>query len=215
MRLYSQLLQRRNLPLVARSLLLAGTLVLGGLLVWGFAWWSLESRRQAQQESQTSIEVLRGELAALQAAQDELDRNLDRFRALRDAGFVGDGDRIAWTEALQRVQRRLALPEMAFELSPAIALDAPPPELVGQLPEGAAIPLQGALAHDLHLRLSGVHEGEVLALVQGVAAERVGVLRLQRCLWERSATIAGLDVDCQLRWISYLPAATTTAEVAP
>jgi hypothetical protein len=134
-----------------------------------------------------------------------LEANLERFRALQRGGFVGAGDRIAWTEALLRVRQRLALPDIAFELTPQHMLEPPAQDpALGDL-SGSPTGASGPLAHDLRLQTSGLHEGELLALLEGLQAEAVGFFRPERCQLQRAAQGRGLEVDCSLRWITYLP----------
>lgn len=199
------LLSRENFPLIRRTLLLAlAALLLAGTLYAGARWTADRAGREHMHVS-AALAQAEDELGQVRQSQAELQASLARYRALADSGFVGEGDRLAWTEALVAAQRGLGLPELQFELAARRPLTDAPAALPAFGPPAAA-PAHGPQAHDLRFAIAGIHEDELLALIAAVQARRVGHFRVEDCRLRRSQPDRGLDVDCTLRWITWLPA---------
>lgn len=207
MSLLATSLQRDTLRRAWGHLGLALGLLGIGLAALLLALWDRDRQSALRGEAENQLSALQAEREELEQSLSMLEGSIDRFRALQRGGFVGTGDRIAWTEALLRVNQRLGLPEIAFELSPQQALEpqAVDPALAGL--EDAQPPPSGPMAHDLRIQMRGLHEGEWLALLDDLQAEQVGYFRTERCLLQRDQQAPGLELDCTLRWITYLPPA--------
>lgn len=205
MSLLRSALQRDSLRRATAHGLLALGLVAAGGLALLLAHWDRAAQQGTRSAAQARLAELDGERSESEAALGMLTENIDRYRALQRSGFVGSGDRIAWTEALLRGQQQLGLPGIAFELAPQQELEpqAEDPALAGS--DAERPPAQGPLAHDMRIQIGGLHEGELLALLERLAAEQVGHFRPQACLLQRDVQQAGLQLDCTLRWITYLP----------
>lgn len=203
---FGQLLQAQHKTLIRRHALicLGAVLVAAGLYV-GLGW-QREQTRQALDQDNLTLQAAQAELADLQSAKQELDENLGRYQALEREGFVGNGDRIAWAEALLDLQRELNLPELSFELAPQKPMNAAPvdPDLLG-LEEPTPSAVLGPLAHDMRIRSKGMHEGELLRLIEALRERRVGYFRVNQCQATRVSGEVGLYVDCALRWVTYAP----------
>lgn len=200
-------LQRRHFALVRGAALLAAAAVLLAAGLYALAEWQRRLADQRQREGSELVAAMQAELDVLREGQRELDTNLDRYLELSASGFTGAGDRIAWAEALLRVQRRLQLPELSFELAAHVAIVPPgsvDPALEG-LTAPAATVMSGPLAHDMTVQLAAIHEGELLDLLQGLADEQVGHFRVQRCQLQRNNEGRGIDAQCVLRWVTYQP----------
>lgn len=199
------LLNKENFPLIRRTVLLAlAALLLAGALYAG-ARWTADWAAREHMHASAALAQAEDELAQARQSQSELQGNLARYRALADSGFVGEGDRLAWTEALVAAQRELGLPELQFELAarqPLVEAPAAAPVFGPSAPA----PMHGPQAHDLRFAIAGIHEGELLALIAAVQARRLGHFRVEDCRLRRSEPDRGLDVDCTLRWITWLPA---------
>lgn len=199
------LLNKENFPLIRRTVLLAlAALLLAGALYAG-ARWTADWAAREHMHASAALAQAEDELAQARQSQSELQGNLARYRALADSGFVGEGDRLAWTEALVAAQRELGLPELQFELAarqPLVEAPAAAPVFGPSAPA----PMHGPQAHDLRFAIAGIHEGELLALIAAVQARGLGHFRVEDCRLRRSEPDRGLDVDCTLRWITWLPA---------
>lgn len=206
MSLLRSALNRDTLRRASGHLMLALALIALGGAALGWARWDLAEQTRQRNEAQAALDALQAESDQLGASLQMLEDNIGRFRALQREGFVGSGDRIAWTEALMRVRDALQLPDTAFELAPQQMLE-PSLGAVELIGETAPPEVSGPLAHDLRIQIRGLHEGELLALLDRLQAERVGHFRAQTCELTRDAQIDGLMLDCTLRFITYLPPA--------
>ncbi len=204
MSLLTSALNRDTLRRASGHLTLALALVAIGAAALGLARWDLGQTIQQRNQAQVELDALQAESDQLGASLQMLEDNIDRFRSLQREGFVGGGDRIAWTEALMRVRQRLQLPDTAFELAPQQMLEPPAgdPNLIA---EAAPPPPSGPLAHDLRIQVTGLHEGELLDLLDSLRDERVGHFRAQACELSRDVQVDGLQLDCTLRFVTYLP----------
>lgn len=203
------LLGNENFPLIRRTVLLAlAALLLAGTLYAGARWTADWAAREHMHASAVLAQA-DDELAQARASQGELDATLTRYRALADNGFIGEGDRLAWTEALVAAQRELGLPELQFELAARQPL-ADAPAATPAFGPPAPAPAHGPQAHDLRFAIAGIHEDELLALIAAVRARGIGHFRVDDCRLRRSEPDRGLDVDCTLRWITWLPATGAT-----
>ncbi|GHE29936.1 hypothetical protein ACFOED_07075 [Vulcaniibacterium thermophilum] len=207
------LLRREHLPLIRTPLLLALAAVLVAGALAGIARAFAVRAQAAHAQAAQALAGAEAELAQSRQSHDELERNLRRYAELRRTGFVGEGDRIGWTEALLAQQRALGLPPVRFELAPQRAIGVGAAPVVDGIEPDAAAP--GPQAHDLRFSLAGIHEDELLALVDGLQARGIGHFRVEDCELRRGSGM-GLDADCTLRWITWRPAATAVAaEGAP
>lgn len=208
------LLQRPHLRLIRTPLLIAGGGVLLAAAAFALAHVYAGRVESAHAQAAQALAAVQAELDGARQSQDALEASLRRYRHLRETGFIGEGDRVGWTEALADTQRALGLPALTFELQPrrALAAGAPLPEATAPMP---ATP--GAQAHDLHFTLAGIHEGELLALIDGLRARERGHFRVEDCELRRGNGL-GLDADCTLRWFTWLPpqaAAPDAPEATP
>lgn len=118
------------------------------------------------------------------------------YLRLRERGVFDPADPVAWIEALNDAAARLHLPAPSFELA------ARRPAEADGLPD----------YHDLRFKLSGIHEGQLLRLLEGVAERSRHALRVQKCAMARAADDAGIVADCTLRWFVFDEAAAPSAE---
>lgn len=202
---FAQLLTPPNRALVQRHAAICAALV----LVMGIAYlaldWHRDQSRVERQQNEAALANAQAELSIFQESRVELDRNLSRFQTLEASGFIGSGDRIAWAEALLNLQRTLDLPELSFELAPQRALSETPVDPALEGGTEATGPVYGRFAHDMRIRSKGMHERELLRLIEGLRAQKVGFFRVNQCRLTRVSDQLGLEVDCLLRWITYLP----------
>jgi hypothetical protein len=174
-------------------------IVLGGLLVLCLAsllgsrhWSTQQLAALARSENERSAQVAanitnRAELLYLQSHSAQ-------FRQLGQLGLVGPADRQAWVQQLLASHQHAALPGPL-----QWTLHAPEPLAAGD----ATAPAQGsgAWVHELEFSLSGVHEEEVLALLQDFGARVRGRMRVNACSFTQP-TPEGLSAHCSLRFFT-------------
>lgn len=124
-----------------------------------------------------------------------------RFRELEQSGTIGEERRLAWVEALQRVNRELKLPTLRYEISPRERVP------LGRL--DAASNFLQLHRSTMTLNLGALHEGDVLSLLQTLAAERTGIMEAESCALTRvrgpgalsyDPRVANLEVRCTTHW---------------
>lgn len=169
------------MPSVRRALLMcAVTLALSAAAVGVAARWAAE-RHALALAAAAKRDAARARLAESESLDWE--RRLGTYRALRSRGAFAPADPVAWIEALTAACVRLRLPQPSFELGPRVAAAAE------SEPDH----------YDLRFKISGVHESELLALLEAVQSGIAHAVRPQRCDLSRLADDMGLAVDCELR----------------
>ncbi|MDZ7748279.1 MAG: hypothetical protein U5K43_05120 [Halofilum sp. (in: g-proteobacteria)] len=141
-------------------------------------------------------------------------RYAQRFRQMQRRAWIGGGRRLRWIETLQRVNGELLLPRLRYEIGARRAL----------VPAGADLG-DGRLRlyhTPMTLTLGALHEGDLLAVLDALAASGGGVPALARCGLARApgrartrfrAGSANLDIACVLHW--YALELVDPAEAAP
>ncbi len=174
-------------------------LVLGSALVLCLALLLLSHRWSAQQ--QAALQQSQGELSAQIATRSAssaellyLQSHIEQFRRLGQLGLIGPADREAWVQQLLESHQRAALPGPL-----QWTLHAPEPLAAGD----TAAPSQDneARTHELEFSLSGVHEEEVLALLQDFANRVKGRMRVNSCSFTQPVP-EGLNAHCSLRFFT-------------
>ena len=153
---------------------------------------------------QEGVEREGSELSAQKAlmTQKELDLNniqthIDQFRSLKKQGLVGAADREGWAEQL--VASRQALGLGGVRLSYTLA----PPQALGDgvAAENAAADPSAPLRHDMVIELMGIHEVELLNLLQDYKSHVNGQFRVESCHLSNPEP-AGLGATCTLRFFT-------------
>ncbi len=155
--------------------------------------------------AQDRLVVLEERHAAAQSLHERLalagvadPRSLARFGELVDGGLLSRDHRAWWTEFAAARAQALAPLGFAVELGPPRA-DALPADAQRWFDESGQPPAQ-LWSHDLQLRVEGLHEAEIAALVADLADRRRGAIRLQECALVRRSDGVGLDASCVLRF---------------
>jgi protein-disulfide isomerase-like protein with CxxC motif len=179
-------------PCVRRAAVLAAVLLFVAAGVAAAGAWLQWRQAQALHAAQAELGALRTEAAALAPESDAIERAIDVYRALQRAVFVGRADAIALTEWLQASAAARGLAAPAFEL--AVAPGEPLQEPGGSLRQ-----------FDLKVQWQGLHEEELLALLDELAHARLGSFAVRRCRLQRAADTAGVQAACELRWSVFEP----------
>lgn len=143
------------------------------------------------QAARSEIQTLNDDLASLEA-------HLTSFNHLVSIGLIGDPEREAWVQKLEAIHQALDLPPtLRYALAPPRLLFDDQDAAAGALPPSQT----SALRHDLDIELSGIHEGEFLALLDTLRTDWQTPFRIETCQMRRDAD-AGLQVKCTLRLFS-------------
>lgn len=179
-------------PCMRRAAALSAVLLLVGASCAAAGAWLQWRQAQALQGAQAQLAALRTQVAALAPESGAIERAIDAYRSLQRTGFVGRADAIALTEWLQASARARGLEAPAFEL--AAAADEPAQEPGGRLRQ-----------FDLKVQWQGLHEEDLLALLDGLAQSRQGAFDVRSCRLQRAPAAAGLQAACALRWSVFEP----------
>ena len=140
-------------------------------------------------------------LASARAEEAEIAEKIDRFRHLVERGAIGNEQRLAWVELIRDARARHQLGALDYEFSPQRPLDPTiAPSDAGQLE---------AASSALRLRLPLLHEGDLLTLIDDLAANASAVVRVRECSIARRIpadnSAEALQADCLLDWITFRP----------
>ncbi len=138
-------------------------------------------------------------LASARAEEAEIAEKIDRFRHLVERGAIGSEQRLAWVELIRDARARHQLGALDYEFSPQRPLDPTiAPSDAGQLE---------AASSALRLRLPLLHEGDLLSLIDDLAANASAVVRVRECSIARripaDSSAEALQADCLLDWITF------------
>ena len=189
----------RPLNVLAVAILLALTLVFGSI-------YGRDTLKKSLAQSRSQLDAQRPNLTAKQQDLINIRAHIEQFHAFRTQGLVGSADREAWVEQLVKSREQLNLPDtLSYTLKPPRALtDAATPDL-----DPAAAPAANPDApatHDLDFHLKGIHEMELLDLLQDYRTKVRGRFRVQSCRLGE-ATQDGLFAQCTLRFFTLPEAA--------
>ena len=124
--------------------------------------------------------------------------------ALRRSGFAAAADRVTWVEQTVALLNRLQPLDYTIEVTPARPQPLPDAMQTGYLDRGLEPP--NFEVNDLNLRVQGLHENELLQVLDRATTAGGGVVRTEYCKFDRRADGIGVDADCRLRRYA-LPAA--------
>lgn len=193
-----------ELHLVRRAVLcFAGTLA-ASLVLLGVT----GSYRQQQEQQLALAQKSRMQAASLfnhvEAEKLEIRAYAPRFEALRQRGLIGEENRLAWIDAMQRSQARRKLLPLSYEIGIQQALKAPQPLSLGQYQLRAS---------KMQLHMDLLHEKDLLDFLNDL--RRAGYIAVQDCAIRRSGAgnsasaseAAGtpspmLSADCSLLWLT-------------
>ncbi len=130
------------------------------------------------------------------------------YRKLEEMGFIGDENRLNWVDVLREVAERNRILAMNYEVQPRA------PDTVEGITDLGDFNLQSS---KMTLRMTGLHEGNVIALLKDLSHQKVGLFSLKSCVFERrnenieiSNSAANLASTCTLVWHSILTGAPPT-----
>lgn len=165
-------------------------LVIGGTLLRS----QLEAGRE---EAKSRIGGLQAQLVQKQDDLSNIARHIDEYRRLKADGLIGKPDREGWVERL--TARVAALGPLKGEFTYTLA----PPVAYGSdglpAPDPTSVDPTAPLTHDLSFTLTGIHELELLRLLDDFRSQAKGRFRIQDCQLD-SPSDSGLAAKCVLRF---------------
>jgi hypothetical protein len=183
------------------------TLGIAMVIAAGVVSWALARRSAAAIEQEAQVAAWDSSSSAatqLEAVSGDLPQRVREAVALRNAGFGAAADRVTWVEQTVGTLKRLQPLDYNIEVTPARTQPLPEAMQAGYLDRGLEAPLFEV--NDLNLRVQGLHEIELLRVLERAVNAGGGVVRTEYCKFDRRADGVGVDADCRLRRYALPPA---------
>ncbi|OUR84203.1 hypothetical protein A9Q82_00145 [Cycloclasticus sp. 46_120_T64] len=142
----------------------------------------------------------------------EIDRLIDdeallndmgtRFERLKEKGFYGREDRLAWTEVLKQVSERLKLPNFKYSIEPQ--------QNISNIGSGFQSNL-GLSVSVMKIEAGLLHEADFSTIVQQLSDFAPGIFRVEECKITKEGVISlsrikrNFGIDCTLAWYTVTP----------
>jgi hypothetical protein len=183
-------------------LLFAISALIAAVTVWA----TLQQQQKTRQIHVATLAADRqiaSKLADARNEEHELREKIARFQALKARGLIGAENRLDWVEIIGRIKTERRLAQADYEFSPQHPLDS------AILPGGPAAGPFTLKASEMHLRLTLLHEGDLLGFIDDLRANAPALIQVRHCAVSRSTdappdrVVARLAADCTLEWITF------------
>jgi hypothetical protein len=192
--------------------LLVAALLCGGALV-AFASWRLSDAAAAREAESLAVQPVRQQAQALRALGPARGPRAARVLALRRAGVTQPTRRVDWAERVTATV--VSLQPLGYAIEVGAERARPLPAALQSLLDAQGVGPATLQQTDLSLKVQGLHEQELVALMVAARAASMGLVRLESCKIERRADGIGLDSDCRLRRLALRFDAGQATEATP
>lgn len=168
---------------------------------YGSAW--LDDRAADYRRARAELERAARQYRSASDDQAVYEQYATRFRSMIERGWIGPEQRLSWIESLQQVNTELKLPVLRYEIE-----RQRPVTLNGSDFDTSHLRLHRT---PMRLRIGALHEGDLLALLNGLAADGRGLMTADHCSLRRSNDTGevrfdprapNVEVECALDWYS-------------
>ncbi|MGD9788308.1 MAG: hypothetical protein AB7U30_10190 [Sulfuricellaceae bacterium] len=167
-----------------------------------------------RENAENQLNATEAKLAAARSArqhakneQQELQQYLPSYQRLVADGLIGEAERFELIDTLKKIGAQNQLYPVEY------VIDAPRPYPLAAIPADSGLQVT---ATPLSLRLSLLHEGDLMALLQGLRTGLKGMTTVNRCEITRRDIInttpalkENLAAECHLDWMSLAVPSTT------
>jgi hypothetical protein len=178
-------------------ILLALSIVGGAAIVFGSQWYYDKEKRdiantgRRMQEARARVESARRE-------RDNLVESAEVFRGLVERGMLQSERRLDLVELVNHLRASHQLAALDYEVAPQRTL---------QLAGGRVFASVDVLASRVRLKARGLHEGDILGFVDGLARTAQGFYPVDRCVMRRveappDTVQPRVEAECTLEWIT-------------
>lgn len=185
------------------ALMVFGIVVAIGAILVGATNYRVHLLADENKSYQAALNQIRDRYNTAVQERQLIERYLPEYRKLEKVGFVGDENRLDWIDLLRQLAVRHRVLGLAYDVQPRNAIVPPSTLNVGEFQ------LQGS---EMQLRLSVLHEGNMLGLLQDLSTQNAGIFSLHSCSIERtqrdiaiSSQTANLTAICTLVWHTIQP----------
>lgn len=187
--------------LQALLLILVGVVVFCALLI-GFAYRYSMSQQQSLQAQQNLLNTARQHYQSAGVEKDTIITYLPQYQALIDKGFVGEERRIEWVDALRAQHKKYKLFGVNYSINQQEKYQPGFASNIGGFVLNRSI---------MKLDLDMLHEGDILQLIESLAANNTAPFMLRDCELTRlnpnseqmsKQLVANLHAQCELDWLT-------------
>ncbi len=195
---------------------LVGLVALVGAVMWADDYFSAELKKQNKLKQQAQDQLRNSGKERM-----DIEANLPLLNELEADNVFGEEKRLEWVELLRTLEKRWPGTSIRYEIAAQNLL--PPKAKAGMLsaiastqllPSGEAAKSFGVFTTVMSLNFRVLHEGDVLAILSELKAEKLGRFDVTRCSFRRisgsdfatrlpnGVPVAGMNADCELVWVS-------------
>jgi hypothetical protein len=161
----------------------------------------LHSAMRIRASASSQLNEYEGKLRQVRAEENEIKEKSALYSNLRARGVIGEEQRLDWVELIKDVREHRKLLDVQYEFAPQKTI------------ERAALPGFSFKSSTMRLQMKLLHEGDLINFINDLRRHAKAYVRVQSCnvtRVPRSSTPTGdaalLTADCQLDWITILPA---------
>lgn len=192
---------RSDFARIQISLVAAIVMIAAGVGIAGLTNQQLRSTTQTRLTASSQLNEYESKLRQVRAEENEIKEKSALYSNLRARGVIGEERRLDWVELIKDIKEHRKLLDVQYEFAPQQTL------------ERAALPGFSFKSSTMKLQMKLLHEGDLLNFINDLRRHAKAYVRVRSCnvtRIARSATqnsdAALLNADCQLDWITILPA---------
>lgn len=192
---------RSDFARIQISLAAAVAMIAAGLGISWLADQQVRSYTQTKIAATSQLNEYEGKLKQVRAEEAEIKQKSALYSNLRARGIIGEEQRLDWVELIKEIKESRKLLDVQYEFSPQQALELP------------ALSGFSFKSSPMKLQMKLLHEGDLLNFIGDLRKHAKAYIRVRSCnvvRIQRAAVPAGdaaqLLADCQLDWITILPA---------
>jgi hypothetical protein len=163
----------------AYLVLIAGIGVAVFISVGGYLYWQAEKKNL--QLSQRGLNDAQSRLANAKREREDLRNSEDTYKALTNRGVFVAERRLDLYDALEALKLRHKITTLEYEIGPQRPL---------KLAGGAAITAVDAMGSRIQMKVSAVHDGELVAFLDEFSRMQRGLFPMDRCIIRRQPGVA-------------------------
>jgi hypothetical protein len=177
---------------------LVASVIAAAVVVAGSHWYREREQREGANTA-SRLKEARSRLDNARRERDSLQESADVFRTLVDRGLLQTEHRLDLVELVNELRARHQLFALDYEVSPQRPLT---------LAGNRAYPSVDVLASRVRLRITALHEGDVLAFIEDLTNSRQGFYTVDRCRLRRNDTaqadalVPRVEAECFVEWIT-------------
>jgi hypothetical protein len=192
---------RSDFSRIQISLAAAIAMIAAGVGISWLADQQVRSFAQTKISATSQLNEYEGKLKQVRAEEAEIKQKSALYSNLRARGIIGEEQRLDWVELIKEIKESRKLLDVQYEFSPQQALEA------------SALSGFSFKSSPMKLQMKLLHEGDLLNFINDLRKQAKAYVRVRSCnvvRIQRAAAPAGdaalLLADCQLDWITILPA---------